>query len=237
MANYRIRMKANKTAEVLIYDDIGEGWFGGISAKTFAEELRALGAGIETLNIRINSPGGDVFDGLAIYNTLRRYQAQKNVSIDGMALSIASVIALAGDKVSMAENAMFMIHDPWGVVMGTAEDMRKQGDLMDTVKENLVSTYERRVVQTLGAAPNGEDYGERIREMMSAETWMTASQAVEEGFIDEVTADMAMAAHFDPKRFKNVPPGLRAKIKAQPTPRSDLVRARLLDLRQRALNT
>jgi len=225
MANYRIRMKSEKAAEIMIYDDIGESWFGGISAKQFAEDLKALGKDIVTLQVRINSPGGDVFDAMAMYNTLRRHNARKEVSIDGMALSAATVVAMAGDKISMAENAMFMIHNPWSITMGTAEDMRAQADVLDQVRENIVTTYERRT----------KNDGEHIRALMDAETWMRGGQAMEEGFVDEVTKDLAIAAHFDPTRFKNVPPELRSAVqKKAHTPRADLVRARTRELAQRA---
>lgn len=226
MPNYRMRMAADKSAaEILIYDDIGEGFFGGISAKNFAGDLKALGP-VSTLKIRVNSPGGDVFDALAIYNTLRRHSARKEVSIDGMALSAASIVIMAGDHIAMAENAMLMIHDPWSVTMGTADDMRAQADLLDQVKENLVVTYERRTQR------DGAD----IRRMMTDETWMDARMALDEGFIDQVTGDLAVAAKFDPARYKNVPPELRKQVAAlqAQTPRSDIVRARLNEYAARA---
>lgn len=225
MPNYRMRMAADKTAEILIYDDIGEGWFGGISAKTFAEDLKALGP-VGTLKIRVNSPGGDVFDALAMYNTLRRHAARKEVSIDGMALSAASIIIMAGDHIAMAENAMLMIHDPWSVTMGTATEMRAQAELLDQVKENLVATYERRTKR------DGED----IRQMMSDETWMRAAQAFDEGFIDEITGELAVAAQFDRTRYKNVPPDVLRQLQTTQakTPRLDVVRARLQECAARA---
>jgi len=233
MLGYRIRAKAEgaskgKTGEILIYADIGGGgWFSeGIGAKQFADDLKALGK-VDTLQIRINSAGGDVFDGLAIYNQLRRHEARKEVSIDGMALSIASVIAMAGDTVSMAANAMMMIHDPWSITMGTAGDFRQQADLLDQIKENLVVSYQRK-------AKISE---QQIRDMMSEETWLRASDAVEEGFADLVTPDLAIAARFDPTRFKNVPPEIRAKAMRNAetsTPRADAVRARMQQMQERA---
>ena len=224
--NFHIRASGNKTAEILIYGDIGADWFGeGITAKSFAEDLKAIGK-MDTLKIRINSAGGDVFDALAIFNTLRRNSARKEVSVDGMALSAASIIAMAGDLISIAENAMLMIHDPWAVTMGTAEDMRKQADLLDQVKENLVTTYENRTGRK----------AEDVRKMMSAETWMRAKDAVEQGFADEITADLAVAARFDPRRFKNIPTEILAFVKEQQhsTPLQDMRRSRLNDLAARA---
>lgn len=227
MPNYRMRMAADKTAEILIYDDIGQSGFfaGGISAKDFAEDLKALGQ-VGTLKIRVNSPGGDVFDALAIYNTLRRHPARKEVSVDGMALSAASIVIMAGDHIAMAESAMLMIHDPWSVSMGSAADMRAQADLLDQVKENLVVVYARRTKR------DGED----IRQMMTDETWMRAGQAFDEGFIDDITGELAVAAKFDPDRFKNVPPEIRRQMQAMQakTPRLDVVRARLQEYTARA---
>ena len=228
---YRMRAKAaaggGKIGEILIYTDIGGGgWFSeGLTAKQFANDLKAMGK-LDTLQVRINSAGGDVFDGLAIYNTLRRHEARKEVSIDGMALSIASVIAMAGDKISMAENAMMMIHDPWSIAMGTATDFREQADLLDQIKENTIVTYMRK-------AKGSEQH---VRDMMSAETWFRAADAVEEGFADEMTPDLAIAARFDPNRFKNVPPSIRAAVQrnqAAASPHSDLARARVQQLKQR----
>ena len=110
MNGFEIKCKGTM-ADILIYEDIGDGWLGGISAKTFADELKKL-KNLTQLNVRINSPGGAVFDGLAIYNTLKKHKANVTVSIDGLAASIASVIAMAGDQITMAENALMMIHDP-----------------------------------------------------------------------------------------------------------------------------
>jgi len=198
MPSYRMRLSGAQTGEIYLYDEIGASmWGGGISAKQFAEDLSALGR-IDTLNIRMNSPGGDVFDGLAIYNTLKRHPANVVVDIDGMALSIASVIAMAGDTINMAGNAMMMIHDPWTIAAGTAEDFRKQADLMDQVKTNLAETYASRT----------ETDEDQIMDMMTEETWMTAQDAVKYGFADSVTEEIAMAAKFDLSRFKNPPKNL-----------------------------
>ncbi|MCK5219101.1 Clp protease ClpP, partial [bacterium] len=124
-------MKAEKKVEILIYDQIGEDWFGdGVQAKKFAEELRDLGD-IETIELRINSPGGSVWDGNAIYNTLRGHKATVNVTIDGLAASIASVIAMSGDTITMPENALMMIHNPATIAFGEAEEMRKAANMLD----------------------------------------------------------------------------------------------------------
>ena len=192
----KIQAKGNKTAEILIYDDIGDDYYGGVSAKSFARDLVALGD-LTDIVLRINSAGGNVFDGVAIYNTLARHPAKITVDIDGMALSIASVIAMAGDTIRMADNAMLMIHDPWGFAVGNALQLREQADLMDNIKTNLVGTYAKKTAMAHDA----------LSDMMSAETWMTADEALAFGFIDQVTdaKHEKLAAHFDPKRFKNTP--------------------------------
>jgi ATP-dependent Clp protease protease subunit len=110
-----------KTGDLYIYEDIGSGWFGGIGPNDVKEALDEVGS-VDTLNIYINSPGGSVFDGMAIYNQLKRFAARKVVHIDGIAASIASVIAMAGDEIVCAPNAMMMIHDPFGIAAGTAKD-------------------------------------------------------------------------------------------------------------------
>lgn len=186
-------------AEILIFDYIGA-W--GITAKDFIDELKALGE-VADITVRINSYGGEVFDGLAIHNALHRHQAQVTVMVDGIAASIASVIAMAGDLVVMPENAMMMVHDPSGLVIGTADDMRDLADALDKMKASLVSVYR---------AKTGLDDAE-IEQIMADETWLTAAEAVEKGFADEVEgkvemAAMVTAASFDLSKFKNTPDGL-----------------------------
>lgn len=196
-----IKMKGSKKAEILIYEDIGEGWIGGISAKAFADDVKALGK-LEEINVRINSPGGSVFDGVAMYNTLLKNPARIIVDIDGLAASIASIVAMAGDEVRMAENAMMMIHDPWIVASGKADELREQANVMDKVRETLLSTYVRR---------SGADE-KTISDMMAAETWMNATEAEEAGLIDSVTVKMKLATSLVKSnklsRFKNVPRAL-----------------------------
>ena len=181
-------------AEILIYDEIDPFW--GTGAKEFAAGLKELGE-VTTIHVRINSPGGDVFDGVAIYNLLAQHAAKVIVHVDGLAASIASVIAMAGDEIHLAENALMMIHDPWGSIGGSATEMRAMADLLDTVAATIVTTY---------AARTGRD-AEDIRALMAAETWMDAAEALDQGFADLVTEAKRMAAKFDPKAFgfKNTP--------------------------------
>ena len=124
-------------AEVAIYDEIGAY---GVSAKGFLAELGALPEGTP-VDLRLNSPGGSVFDAVAIHNALKRHEGTVTVWIDGIAASAASYVAMAGDEIVMPENAFLMIHDPAGLVMGTAEDMRAMAEALDKVKGSLVSGY------------------------------------------------------------------------------------------------
>ena len=188
------------SAEILIYDRIGEGWFedDGVSAKSFSRELKGIPNG-KPINVRINSMGGNVFDGLAIYNQLAERRESVTVTVDGIAASIASVIALAGSTLVMPENAQLMIHDPSGMVMGDAREMRKMADILDTAKASLVSVYREKTGLPVA----------RIEAMMSDETWMTGQQAVDQGFADEVSSPMAIAASFDLSCFRRVPEALK----------------------------
>jgi ATP-dependent Clp protease protease subunit len=192
---FRAQMKG---AEILIYDEIGAF---GIPAKAFLDELKALGP-VAELTVRINSPGGSVFDGVAIYNALKRHDAAITVWVDGIAASIASMIAMAGDEVVMPENAMLVLHDPSGLVVGTAADMRGMADALDRMKAGMVAAYRDK---------SGRDDTE-IEALMQAETWLSAQEAVALGLADRVEAPVKMAAHFDLSRFRNTPPQLAALV-------------------------
>jgi len=204
--NFKVILNAKeKSADIWIYEDIGDYFFGGLSAKSFADEIKKIGD-VDTINIFLNSPGGDVFDGVAIYSILKRNKANVIVEIDGLAASIASVIAMAGDEIRMSENAMMMIHNPWGVVSGDATDMRKFADEMDKIRDASIMPAYRRT---------GMDDKE-LSDMMDAETWMSATEALEMGFIDEISAEKRMAAKvIDLKKykFKNTPETLKKEKK------------------------
>lgn len=190
-------------AEILIYDQIGASWFGdGVTAKQFVKDLAKIDATL--LTVRINSGGGDVFDGLAIYNALRRHDAAVVTEIDGLAASIASIIALAGEEVRMADNAFFMIHDPSGMEWGTAEDMRKMADLLDKVGGSLVNVY----AEKTGKA------SDELLDWMHAETWFDAEEAVEAGFVDSVVKGKKIEARADVSAFTNTPDKLRAMLES-----------------------
>ena len=190
---YTIRARSSGT-EVLIYDEIGAY---GVTAKGFLAELGGL-PGEASIDLRLNSPGGSVFDAVAIYNALNRHTGDITVWIDGIAASAASYIAMAGDTIVMPENAFLMIHDPSGLVMGTAEDMRSTAEALDKVKGSLIQGY---------AAKSGKSDDE-IAPLMAAETWLDAKDALEFGFIDRIAEPVKLAASFDVARFRNAPPEL-----------------------------
>jgi len=214
--SYRVINKG-KSAEVFMYGFVG-GW-DGITAARVAADLKALGK-VDVLNVRMNSFGGEVFEGYAIYNQLQRFNARVEIDIDGAACSIASIIACAGDTVRMARNAMYMIHDPAGAAFGNAADMRKTADLLDQVREQLVETY---VKKTGLSAAVVSDY-------MTAESWFKAPQAAELGFVDQVTDALDLAASADLSRFRNVPAWAQQRAKPTTTPNIDARKARIARL-------
>ena len=198
---YEIKAQSEDEVEVIIYDEIG---FWGITAKDFIEDFKKISASA-TINLRINSPGGDVFDGLAIHNILKRHSGQINVTIDGIAASIASLIAMAGDKIVMPENTFMMIHDPLGFAFGNSEDMRELAETLDKIKSGLVSSY----VAKSGLEP------EKVSELMADETWLTAKEAKDLGLADEIIAAVRLAARADLHRFKQPPDVLKATARSQ----------------------
>ncbi len=189
-------------AELLIYDVIGENWWGdGLTAKKFDADLKAL-KNPKRIDVRINSIGGDVFDGVAIYNTLARHPARKTVYVDGLAASAASVIAMSGDEIRVGEGTFVMIHNAWGMAVGDSIEMRRTADLLDSVSGQLAEIYSRRTGRSAGD----------VRRMMDAETWMDPDTAVAEGFADRMSADVVKAAaSADLSRFRNVPTALKRR--------------------------
>lgn len=166
--------------EISIFDEIG---MFGISAKSFINDLKRIPQD-HTIELRIHSPGGEVFDGNAIFNALSRRTADVIVQIEGLCASMATVISLAGHHVKMAANGFYMIHNPWGVAMGDSSELRDQAELLDKIRQNMVGAY---------AAKSGQS-PEQIQSWMDSETWFTAEEALAAGFIDEVTDSLAIAA-------------------------------------------
>jgi len=209
---WNFKALGEKTGELTLYGEISnETWWGDeVTPKQFKEELDALGD-IEVLNVCVNSPGGDVFAGQAIYSMLRRHKAKVHIYIDGLAASIASLIAMAGDKVMMPKNAMMMIHSPWTLAVGNAQEFRKIADDMDKIRDSMVVAYEDRSALTK----------DEILEMLDAETWLSADDCLECGFADEIEEKKQVAACLDKEvlgRYKNTPEGLLAN---EPEPEPD----------------
>lgn len=168
---YEIKNQAGPRATVRIYSEIG---FFGVTAEDLAAELDDISA--PEIEVQINSPGGDVFDGLAIFNSLRAHPARVTTRVDGIAASAASVIAQAGDHRVMLSSSQMMIHEAWGLAIGPASEMREFADLLDQQNDVLAALYADRA---------GRDADE-MRSLMAAETWLTDQAAVDAGLADEV---------------------------------------------------
>lgn len=194
--------KREDGGELYLYGAIGAdyGYEDSVSAKQFSEALESL-KGVRSLSLYLNSPGGSVFDGLAMYNQLRRFPAAKTCYIDGLAASIATVIMMGCDEVEAAPSSLLMIHDPSGVAFGTAEDMRKAADDLDRFRTQMSALY---ALETGGKQTEIED-------MMAKETWMTAEEALESGFVDRLGKTKAVTAYHPMlSRYKHTPDALRA---------------------------
>ena len=178
-----------------------------VSAVGFRDALKQLGD-IKQLNLYINSPGGDVFQGIAIYNMLKRNKAKVNIYVDGVAASIASVIAMAGDTIFMPSNSMLMIHNPYTMAIGNANELRKAADDMDQITKASKQSYLDKAGDKLTDA--------KLQEIMDNETWLTAQEAVDYGLADEVLEPVqAVASINNPfaKNFKHIPKELLADVK------------------------
>ncbi len=194
LRGYSITAKA-KEADIWIYDPIGI-QYGGLTAGQFVEDIKELGD-VETITVHFNSPGGDFFDGITMYNMLKQHKARIVVSIDGLAASAASVVAMAGDEINIAENAMMMIHEARTPAFGTAAELRKKADLTDRANASCIKSYMTRV-------KIDED---QVVALMVAETWMDAEESIEYGFADQLTESLEIAACADLEKFKfkNIP--------------------------------
>ncbi|WP_066017947.1 head maturation protease, ClpP-related [Endozoicomonas atrinae] len=190
---FAFKNEAGQTPELFIYDDIDDWW--GVSAQSIVDQIRDTEA--SDINVRINCRGGMVFEGIAIYNALRLHKASIHISIEGLAASIASVIAMAGDTVTIAENAMMMIHNPYGWAQGDAEAMRKTAEVMDKIADSIAVSYTARTGKTI----------DDMKALMEAETWFTAKEALDIGLVDQVDEPIKAAACFDLSRFTNAPAG------------------------------
>ena len=187
---YDIKSKASKgVVDVYIFDEIG---MGGVNAQGFIEEIKSFKD--SPMNLHINCVGGDVFDGMAIYNIIKKRTSKTTVYIEGIAASMGSVIALAADTVVMAENSLFMIHNAWGGAMGEAKEMKKTARLLDKISGEIADIYVKKTKLPY----------DKVKEMMDEETWLNAEEALELGFIDSISDAIKVAAKYDVSKFKNI---------------------------------
>ncbi|CAG4906161.1 head maturation protease, ClpP-related [Paraburkholderia saeva] len=187
---------------VYLYDVIvTEDWYGGVSATAFVQALASITA--DTIHLRINSPGGDVFAARAMETAIRGHSAKVVAHVDGVAASAASFVMLAADEVEISDGAFVMIHKAWSFAMGNADDLKETAKLLDAVDASLVRTY---------AKETGQDEAD-IAAWMAAETWFTSDEAVTNGFADRLANgdDAAQASAWNLSAFSNAP-----KPKAQP---------------------
>ncbi len=187
---YKINAIADDEVEILVYDLIG--WPFN-DAGDFVRTLAEITA--KTITVRINSPGGDVFDALAMFNALQSHKAKIITRVESLVASAASVLVLAGKEVQAYKNTMMMIHDPWGLIAGNQYDLRDFADILEKISSNMVDIY----------ASNSNVGKREIIQMMKDETWFTAKEAKDKGFIDVILDGKGAKAQFDLSMFTNVP--------------------------------
>jgi len=200
MQKWKMKALNDGKAEIFIYSDIGYDWWEDKStAQLFAEELKNLGD-VSSIDLHINSNGGDVFDGQAIHTLIKNHKGFVTAYIDGLAASIATVIAMGADKVIMPKNAMMMIHNAWTGLYGNANDLRKMADDLDHINDTIVHTYLAKVKDKTDEAT--------IRDLMNKESWLNAEECLSLGLCDEVSEPVKMAACLTKEqahKFKNAP--------------------------------
>ena len=186
----KVSMRTETHAEIYIYAMIGQDYWkdgSAISAKQFSDEMNKLPSTVKDITLRINSPGGDVFDGITIFNRLKQHKAKKKVYIDGLAASISSIIALAGDEILMGDGALYMVHLPWAFMCGGINSVQadKLSDDLRVVEEQMIGIYARKSGLTR----------QEVRSMLEKETWMGYDDAKKYGFVDGESEDtVAIAA-------------------------------------------
>lgn len=189
---YSIKEQNKDNTEIFIYDVIGWPF---IDANIFVQELSKIDT--KNITLRINSPGGDVFDGMAIHNALKAHESNVITKIEGIAASMGSVVALAGDEVQAYDNTMLMIHDPWSIAIGNQYDFKEISDILSQLSENILSVYYKK-----------SKVGKRaLKQMMKDETWMKPDVAKEKGFIDTIIdgSENDVEAKFDLSMFAHTP--------------------------------
>lgn len=210
--SFDVRASADVT-EIDLYDQIGT-W--GITARDFRAKLKDAG----DITLRINSPGGDVFAGVAIYNDLVNHKGNVRVEVTGVAASIASIIAMAGSEIAIADNAFFMIHNSRTVSAGTSEELREIAAVLAKIDDAMSRTYASRTGSGIRS----------IKKMMDEETWMTGKEALEAGFATEIIKPTEAKAKFDLSVFAGMPEALKwTDESAEPETERDLERAVMQD--------
>lgn len=207
---YKIEALSDDEAEIMIYDYIGWPYN---DAGEFVRALSEMKQG--KITIRINSPGGDVFDAVSMFNALQSHKSKIITRVESLAASAASFIALAGKEVQAYKNAMLMIHNAWAYSSGNQYDLREIADILGKIDENMVDIYTEQ-----------SNVGKKeIRDMMKAETWMTAKEAKEKGFIDTIIDGKAAKAAFDLSMFANAPEGIQEEQEGRELTRKETERA------------
>lgn len=210
--------KKNSALELLMYDQIGADWLGdGVTAKDVKQKIDEAGA-IDKIVVRINSPGGDVFEGAAIYSVLTQSGKPVEVYVDGLAASAAFTIAMAGSKIFIGESAMMMLHNAWSIAIGDANEMRTKASLLEKTSGTMRELYAKRSGKPADA----------VQAEMDAETWLTAAEAVAGGYADEVisvdknkaTKARALTASFE-SRFWSLYQNTPEQFRAAPAPAND----------------
>ena len=194
-------MSADNEADIFIYGEITSYEWDetDTSASSFKKELDELGD-VSAINLYVNSPGGSVFEGIAIYNMLKRHNAKVHAYVDGLAASIASVIIMAADKIYMPANSMIMVHNPWTFAIGNSTELRKQADDLDRIGESSKQSYLQKAGDKLS--------DDKLQKMLDDETWLNANEALEYGLCDVVIEENKMAASISGEylqRYKNIP--------------------------------
>lgn len=193
-----VRNQASKKGEIYIYDTIGADFFGGVGLNDVKDAFNTLEKATE-ITIRINSPGGSMFEGIAIYNYLRQQRVKTISVVEGVAASAASLVALGADVVTMADGAFYMIHNAHLGTFGDRNQLREAADQIEQFDIQLRKFYSQKTGLSV----------EDIAAMMDAETWLSADDALAKNFIDEVKEPLQVAAYCDPTNFKNAPASLK----------------------------
>ncbi len=205
--------------DVIVASDADADWFGGVSAQAVTRAIRA--AGDANISLRINSPGGDVFAGVAMAQAIREHKGRVTAHVDGYAASAASLLVAAADEAVIAPSGMVMIHNAWTIALGNGDDMRATADLLDKIDGQLVAAYQEK-------GGDKRDW----KALMAAETWFTADEAISAGLVDRVAerAAKTSAMAFDLSAYTNAPQIEAAEPVAEqaPSPDPELERRRAM---------